>query len=507
MRRALSYDESIITVRNQGGFMESSIPKLKVVDGDFQMEFEVDLCIIESSNINSGQKAEELAIELAGVNERLSSNFERIDDLNKDIDRLTNHADGIDYQVAIGSGILAGIVDSLWVGEFSFERGKAWSNKTVNEFVMKVARSKGYKGERLDGAIKFLEDLFPVHSDNVWKGKDIGISAKSHHIDDLAHHPTPMGLFFSILTQFTEKGYFQNCEGQFFSIQVEGDDIPIKILDGTFNWFFHLVSDMSGSNKTAGVGMGIPGPIVSLLKEASTIPGLNKLGLAKKVKDIFVKEKFDLRAELAVAHELTRQAVPVVMNEVIVRSFYFIRRFLVELREQKSLEKVDWKKTLPWKNRTIARMLTIATGTFTAVDLADAAIRAAIKAGFHGIDLKEFILRVNFVGVGRFAIAVAVDVSMGVNREKLRNEKMAIYSEQLHLMNAKIYYLQAGVWMTAETTAQTINEAVIMMEKSTTVFMESWNANEISLKNIGEYRAGVEQRNRYLIEEIGNILK
>lgn len=325
--------------------------------------------------------------------------------------------------VAVASGILSGIVDSLWVGEFKMERGKAWSNKSVNDFVMKVAKSKGYEGYRLEGAIKFLEDKFHVPSDNIWNGQDVDISAKSHHLDNLAHHPTPIGLFFSILTQFTKKGYFQNSEWQFLPITIDekgegliGNNIPSKIFAGTVNWFFHLVSDMSGSKKTAGAGMEIPGPIVSLLKEVSMIPGLNKTGLAKKMKEIFVKEKFDLRSELAVGHELGRQAMPVILNECIVRAFYFIRRLLLEIKEKQSFEKIEWKKTMPWKNRTIARMLTIATGIFTLIDLGDAAIRGSIKSGGNpAMFAKEFVLHVNFVGVGRFAIAVGTDVSMGIS--------------------------------------------------------------------------------------------
>src|SRR5690606_40294205 len=62
-------------------------------------------------------------------------------------------------------------------------------------------------------------------------------------------------------------------------------------------------------------------------------------------------------------------------------------------------------------------ILTIATGTFTAVDLADAAIRAGMKSGGNlatfGVQL---VLRVNFIGIGRFAFAVYSDVSMGAQR-------------------------------------------------------------------------------------------
>lgn len=490
-------------------------PKLRFIENDLEVEFEIEIFAEAQGSIRNPAKAsEEIALRLDEINGRLSSNKEIIDVHNKEIDRLTNSSDGLDYIVAVGSGALAGIVDSLWVGQFDFNRGKAWSNETVNEFVMKTAKAQGYGGDRLDGAIKFLEEKFPLLSDNIWKGKDLGISARSHHLDDMAHHPTPIGLLCSILTQFTKVGYFQNSDGHGCRISIDekdgsliGTDIPHKIFAGTVNWFFHLVSDMSGSNKTPGVGMGIPGPIVALLKELSTIPGMNKSGLAKKLKETFDKERFDLRSEMAVSHELARQAVPVIMNEVFVRAFYFIRRLLIEINEKKSFEKIDWKNTLPWKNRTIARMLTIATGTFTLVDLADAAVRGAIKAGGEGVDLKEFLLRVNFVGVGRFAIAVATDVSMGINRENRRSERMAIFGEQLHLMNAKVYYLQADAWIAAETTAQTLDEVVVIMERSAAIFVESWKKNRESLERIGEYKLGIEQKNPGLIEGMLNTIK
>ncbi|MGV3487130.1 MAG: hypothetical protein ACO1OC_00900 [Tuberibacillus sp.] len=491
-----------------------SFPAMKIAEDDFEVDFEIEVVPGGSQVDDFDSRKRDIKVGLNEVNGILSSNNKRLSELNKEIDRLTNSADGLDYMVAVGSGILAGIIDSLWVGEFSMERGKAWSNKTVNDFVMKVAKSQGYEGERLDGAIKSLEEKFKIPSDNIWKGEEAGISARSHHLDDLAHHPTPLGLFFSILTQFTKKGYFQNSEGQFLPISVDengegliGHNIPNKIFAGTINWFFHLVSDMSGSNKTAGAGMGIPGPIVSLLKELSLIPGFNKTELPKKMKEVFVKEKFDLRSELAVAHEIARQAMPVILNEVIVRAFYFIRRLVMEIKEKKSFKDIEWKITLPWKNRTIVRMLTIATGTFTLIDLVDAAVRGGLKSGGSlALFAKEFILRVNFVGLGRFALAVGTDVTMGIKQGKLRNERIAVLNEQWHLMNAKVYYMQADAWVAAETAGRTINEAAAMMDETTKIFIEAWEANKQSLQNIGEYRQGIKKHNAGLIDDISDIL-
>lgn len=487
--------------------------KLKVVEKDLEVEFEIEYSFVnETSDVLDRQEIDK---NLDEINQSLSSNNERIDELNIEIDRLTNNADNIDNIVAVCSGVLAGIVDSLWVGEFKFERGKAWSNETVNNFVLKTAKRKGYKGERLNGAIKFLEGNFKIPSDNIWKGINNGIGSKSHHLDDLAHHPTPLGLFISILTQFTEKGYFQNSEGDFSMIAISedgkkliGNSFKAKIGCGFFNWFFHLISDISGSSKFAGTGMGIPGPLVSLLKEASLIPGLNNSGLPKKIKDLFIKERFDFRSELAVRYELGRQTVPVIFNEVLVRMFYFIRRLIFEFKEKGSFQKICWRNILPWKNRTIVRMLTISTATFTVIDLGDAALRGAINSkGNKALFVKEFLLRVNFVGIGRFAIAIGTDVYMGYNRNALRNERMGIFSEQLHLMNAKIYYKQANVWITAKNAEETINEAYEMMERTSAVYVDAWIANRESMIKIGEYKEGIEKQNPKLIVDISDVLK
>ena len=73
--------------------------------------------------INTEDKRKEIYQEISKIDERLNIISSRVDELNSEIDSLTNHADGIDYAIAVASGIVAGIIDSLWVGELSI--GKA----------------------------------------------------------------------------------------------------------------------------------------------------------------------------------------------------------------------------------------------------------------------------------------------------------------------------------------------------------------------------------------------
>jgi hypothetical protein len=493
------------------------LPTLKVLHEDVTVEYDFTLLPASapfSAEID-GAPQSQIQEGLHRVKQALQETQSKVDTLNIEIDRLTNHADRIDNMVAVGSGLIAGVIDSLWVGTFDFKNAKAWSNHQVNDFVMRAAKSKGYDGNRLEGAISFLENEYKVPTDNIWKGKNLGISAKSHHLDDLSHHPTPIGLFFSILTQFTKKGYFQNGEGNFLPIDVDengleliGTDIPSKFFCGTVNWFFHLVSDMSGSSKTAGVGMGIPGPIVSILKEISAIPGLDRTGLPQKLKEVFTEHRFDLRSELAVLHELGRQAVPVIINEVLVRAFFFIRRLVNEIKTKRSFKNIDWLATLPWNNRTLTRMLTIATGTFTAVDMADATIRSALKSGGNLAAFgSQLILRVNFVGIGRFAIAIYSDVSMGKQRSVLREDRIQLMSQQLHWHQAKISYLQSDVWYTAGQTEASLQTAECMMRQSFEIQAKALQANKASMENISAMQAKLRKKNPKLIDDIQDILK
>ncbi len=413
----------------------------------------------------------EIYNEIANLDERLDLINARVEELNAEIDKLTNNADVIDYTVAVASGIIAGIIDSVWVGEFSLDRANEWGGEKVDNFVVKIAKSKGYEGDDLVGAVKYLENQFPIAADKATNDFGGGLQ---HHLRDFSHHPTPVGLFFSLLTQFTGKVYGTDVAGVFkiaplaeSGFSLIGKNLPEKITFGVVNWFFHMVSDVAGSSGSVidgRLGTGLPGPIVSLLKELSALPifrNLDKngykefsvwisklfngtlLGKHDENGKLIESVKFDLRTEVGVIHELGRQAVPVIVNECIVRGFYFIRRLFNEIKENdiksiSNLQYINWKNTLPFKNRTVIRMLTIATGTFVAFDVADAAIRSG---GFNA----ACILRINFVGVGRFAIAIGSDIKMGVKKRKAEKERSQVLSEYIRLANIKIYYRKADL--------------------------------------------------------------
>ena len=386
-------------------------------------------------------------------------------DLNSQIELLSCQADNLDYIVAIASGMACGLLDILWVGEFDLQSGRSIASDKVDSFVKKTAEMlERKKFDDVKSAVKSLEERFPIPSDGNTPNFGGGLQ---HHIRDFAHHPTIVGLAFSLLTQFTEKSYGTDVNGVFLVVDVPkkskpfiGNDVPQKILMGTITWFFHLVSDVAGSSSTAGIsgGTGIPGPILALAKEIATIPFFKDIkvdadmSLSLFLSKMFngslmtqrdengqiIKEsiiKFDLRGELGVTLELCKQAVPVIANECIVHAFYFIRHLAMVMKENcvsclADMKKIDWSSVKPANNPTIARMLTVSTGVFTALDIGEA------------IATQKYWVSVNYVGVGRFAVAIGSDVSWGLkarNVKKVRDAYEKIKQQTFRKADADIY--------------------------------------------------------------------
>lgn len=468
---------------------------------------------------------------ISEIDEKLNIISSRVEELNSEIDSLTNHAAGTDYTVAVASGIIAGIIDSVWKGEFSIDRANEWGNDKVDNFVVRIAQSQGYKGNELEGAIRHLEKNFPIAADKATNSFGGGLQ---HHLRDFSHHPTPVGLFFSLLTQFTGDVYGTDVSGIFKVVPVDattliGKNLPEKITFGVIHWFFHMVSDMAGSSTSVGkgnLGTGLPGPLVSFLKEISALPifrNMNEKGykefsvwisklfngtlFGKKDENgkIIEAVKFDLRTEIGVAHEISRQTVPIIVNECIVRGFYFVLRLFAEIKENNvksvsDLKNINWKKTLPFKNRTVVRMLTISTSTFIAFDIADAAIRSG---GFNA----ACILRINFVGVGRFAVAIGTDIGMGIKKSKKENERMMLRGEQLQLLNAKVFYKEADMWIEAENTEKSIQETCMMMKKTATKFEDTWSEIKDGSECRKESIEKIKKTDKKFADELSDLLE
>ena len=419
----------------------------------------------------------------------------RLQQVNQELERYTNRADGFQYALSVAYGILAGVIDSELFADLSvFNNDIGFSHRQVNKFIQEYAASRGLGGDRLKDCISDLEQAFKVAQDNVWKGANIGVTPKNHHLADLAHHPTPVGLVSALIVQFLRVGTFVNKDGEWHFIFVEttkedifriaipavitgilnwlvaiaenkyeaetGKEVPkavhrlahtvastpeiIEIVKCADNWFGHLVSDMGGSKNTAGGGMGVPGVFLSLLHEISTLPILKDSELPAIVNDLYVNHKLDLRHELAYVEQLKMQAVPVLFNEVFTRLGFMLLQFEKELIDHKGFNGINWRSIIPIANRSVDRCLAISAMTFNIVDTGDAALRAAIESGGNWVIFSgRFVARYNFVGAGRAALAIVKEVSNEKKEAQLIHERMLLMDAKSQMMFHQLQQFKA----------------------------------------------------------------
>lgn len=335
------------------------------------------------------------------------------------IKELKPQCDKLDYILAASSGALCGVIDIFLVGKPGESPLGDITNKWFANRTIDFAKLCGYKGDKnsLSSAINFLEEKFKIPYDQSVGGgifrELINLTPSNHHFKSLGHNPTLLGLFFSILNQFTNTSDFvsngelislNNSDGKF---ELQGKNIPSKLFCGIANWIGHLISDVSGSSGSKGRGMGIPSPIwawsndVIAIKAKLNIPvtefdkSVNELALK------LFKKGYDVRFQ-------TTQAIPVFINEMVVRLLYSIRRLIgyyISVPKKDRSWVLFWKSCEPFSNATVKRMLTVAHGTFCIIDIGDATMRGFEK-GIGSFNVFEFVLRLNVVGVGRFAISL-----------------------------------------------------------------------------------------------------
>ena len=422
--------------------------------------------------------------ELEVVSSKLEKN---LDSLNK----LTPECDKTDYILSACSGALCGVIDVFLVGKPGEspvgEITDMWFANRTEDF----ARLCGWTGDKgnLSSAIRYLEKKFKIPYDQNGIGdiakELLDLTPTNHHFKSLGHNPTILGLFFSILNQFTNISHFVS-EGELITFSkfdgdfhLEGKDLPSKLFCGFTNWFGHLISDMSGSSSSKGRGMGIPSPfwswtndIIAIKKKLNLPVGEFDKSINELALDIY-KQGYDARFQAA-------QAIPVFVNELLVRFIYSIRRlvryFSMTKKDDRSFSLL-WKSCEPFSNATIKRMLTVAHGTFCVIDAGDAIARGFATGG-SSFNVTEFVLRLNIVGIGRFTISLYGETSRGLKRNDIKEDIIILKREKLILADyveglkflAEIYDDESLLLFTRELKesdmyVQAFEKSVILAEK------------------------------------------
>lgn len=407
----------------------------KILTSDIEIDHESldTLDLINSEDINDWNKYQKAALEYVNRNniditsdpfERLLTDSQRIEiekKIQEDFTHKSAACDKYDYMLAATCGLIGGLIDVVFVGTPDGALTKVADN-FVDSSVEKFAGLFGWEGasqgkDSTKSAIGFLERQFEINYDQATTNGEYGtggavknLSTKNHHVKSLGHSPDLIGLFFSILNQFTNTSSFVS-DGKIITIdtkthELQGGNVIAKIFSGFVNWLGHLFSDMAGSSGATGRGSGIPIPFYNLLLLLDVGEfGKNRQNFAKVATQVFEKG-YDFRHGLAMA-------VPVIITELLTRIMWVIK--------QRFYHNKSWSDCLPnSSNPELRRMLLIAHGSLCLVDGVDAGLRS-------GGNVVSFMLRANIVGWARFGTLALKEIEIMIRSGSLDHEAIDAY--------------------------------------------------------------------------------
>lgn len=331
---------------------------------------------------------------------------------NSDVNWENDKCDKYDYFIAAFCGAVAGLIDVFFVGAPGQSPIGKFSDSATDEIVKKIAKMTGWTPKagnenNVGSAIGFLERKFPVNYENTTTksvGGQFSMSAKNHHYKSLAHSPDIIGLFFSILNQFTNTATFlsdgkmitvNTADGKF---ELQGSNFVAKLFCGFCNWIGHVMSDIAGSSGSRGKGKtgrgsGLPIPFSELF----LLCNFGKFQIDEDRQTLSVimtrafQEGYDARFGAAMA-------IPVLIEELMIRVIWSIKRHYYHKKE--------WKECIPTKEHPDLRiMLIVGNATLCLIDGVDAGIRS-------GGNALTFILHMNLVAWTRLILLVLKELKI-----------------------------------------------------------------------------------------------
>lgn len=273
--------------------------------------------------------------------------------------------------------------------------------------------------------------------------EDIDPESRGRSFRAFGRESSLLGVFFAILGEFTNTaptggaGKLHFMHDKDAGAGLHGNTPAEKIFCGIANWLgYQLFSryDAVEAMQQALPALGIPTPVWTMIKQYAMqardipLPAPRFLERFQQLANQVYEQGYDVRF-------LAAQSVPVLLNEAITRLFYAVRRLFAYASSTNPGDfsmQAMWEACEPFSNSTVQRMLTVAHGTFCLLDTTDAAIRGAV-IGAGTFNVREFMMRLNLVGAGRFAIslygegvrAVALQTA-GPNAEFARRERTII---------------------------------------------------------------------------------
>lgn len=364
---------------------------------------------------------------------------------NRELLKGRDKCDKYDYLAAVACGAVGGMIDIFLVGSPGDSVLGNWTDSQVDNAVKRFAKLTGWnpregKEGNINSAIGFLERKFKVNYDQRHTadvGNSFQMSIKNHHMMSLSHSPDIVGLFFSLLNQFTSTSSFI-AEGQLKKIksdtfELQGGNFIAKLFCGIANWFGHIMSDIAGSTGSRG-GVGRGSGVVIPFYELFQFCKFGKFQVGQDRQDLATiairafQQGYDLRFGMAMA-------IPVIITDLSIRLIWSLRRHF-----QFGIPLNECIPTL--KHDSLRVMLLFGNGTLCVMN--------GIDAGIHsGGNFLIFFMRLNLIAWFRFVTLVLKEVCIRVGFSnalqkqieafKRINEALLIYLHELEEIDVEAF--------------------------------------------------------------------
>lgn len=451
-------------------------PVLKFNDDNLDLNFE---CDITNENPSFG-----------AMDQQINDMKRDIEEYDKDIYRLTNHATILNYSLSVASGALAGFLDIIFTKNLDLSN----PNSLVSGIASEIS------GEPVSSTKEAINVL----------NNSLNASSSINNLE-LASQVSLMGLVFSIIGALTGSKILYTKKDEVkveYAKPVVGASLFSGVFYGTIAWICHLISNSSS------LSSNIPSGLKNLVFDATNS------GLKVKGVDLYqaINSNIDSSSLNAISNGLNAlkllgsQALVVGINEAVVRAIFFVHAFLKEVKQKniksiKEIGKVDFKKTIPFNNRTVARMISVSLATMMAIDICDASVEAAMKSeGSKALFASNLAIRINFVGVGRIILALTTDLYMAKSLKKKRNERISLVSDYITLLGRKIYCIQDDVWKECHKASEVIESVKQVMTDTILMASSELDKTKKSLENIEKTADDAFENNKNLKKDIKDIL-
>ena len=421
----------------------------------------------------------EVFIDSFQVNVDTTAIDEELDRINRELQDYDIKASLEDYAIAVLCGILSGGIDFVMQprGVISMDELKISAtrlidclNKAQGDKAPPVSTKRIPHGKVKEGILGKLPGLEKLSV----KGSPVGlVAAILRHLnhsglvniqgDDIKLIPEGItqndgywllgtGIAVSVIkwlagTSMSEEEYTNTHLSTLKKLRELARSTPAvdEIITGLDRWQGQLAGEMKGYKQKRKTGMGMDGIFVSMMHALSVLPTMKQTKLPGLLKKMETAKAYGIE-DIPLAQMVSRQSMPVIINELLVRSAYFITHLMHELSVHENVENINWENIVPYGNRAIDRMITISSLTFSVADTADALVQTTIEieSGYI-LDIGNFKKRFNVIGAGRAAIAIQKDVSMERREAALIHERRLLTETKSQMVIEKLHAYQQAL--------------------------------------------------------------